>query len=652
MSNVINHLYEFGRFRLDTAEHVFLRQGSPVRLTPKAFDTLVALVERRGHLVGKNELMRAVWPSSFVEEGNLCVIISSLRKELGHDQDYIETVSKHGYRFVAEVSEVQEPSFQRRLLETPEVKFRTIEQEKVSDAPSPRDVADTGTSTSIPIWKPAYVALIILLSAVGIMWVAWHSSRKETLVAATKNPPIRSLAVLPFETVGHQDTYGYLGAGIADALTTNFGDTGKILVRPAWAMQKYTNSPQDPRTIGQELAVDAVLDGRIQREGERVRLTAQLIRVADGVQLWAGTFDEKFTNIFAVEDSVSAQVAKSISVQLTGEQKKRLTQRSTENPEAYQAYLKGRHFWNERTGEGIEKGLHYFQHAINLDSSYSQAYVGVADSYAMLGLYTVIPPNEAFPEAKAAALKALSIDDDLAEAHATLGFIHFYYDWDRAAAESEFKRALQENPNYAMAHSWHAFSLAVTGRLPDAIAEAKLAEQEDPFSPIISTNAAWVFHLAGQYDLAIEASNKALDLDPNFPRAHYRLGNIYEQKGSYDLAIAEYQKALPNSGGDTYYQAALGHAYALAGRNREAREVLDHLKDLSKHRYVAPYAIALIYVGLGDKERAFEWLGKAIADRSTSLAYVKVDPTLHDLRSDPRFAAILRNADIVVPHTF
>lgn len=370
----------------------------------------------------------------------------------------------------------------------------------------------------------------------------------------------------------------------------------------------------------------------------------QLIRVADGVHLWADTFDENFTNIFAVEDQVSAQVAQSIRLGLTGEEQKRLTKRSTESRDAYQAYVKGRYFWNERTEDSLRKGLAYFRQAVDLDPAYSEAYSGIADSYAMLGLYTMLPPNEAFPRAKAAAMKALEMDDGLAEAHATLGFVHFYYDWDGPAAETEFNRALKDNPTYAMAHSWHAFNLAVMGQFPEAIAEAMRAEEADPLSPIISTNASWVLCLAGQYERAVETSKKAIEIDPNFLHAHFRLGNAYEQKRQYELAIAEYQKAVPNSGrGDTYYQASLGHAYAMAGRIGEARKVLNHLENLSTKRYVAPYALGLIYVGLGEKDHAFEWLEKACADHSTSMAYLKVDPALRSLRSDPRFARLLRH---------
>ena len=269
----------------------------------------------------------------------------------------------------------------------------------------------------------------------------------------------------------------------------------------------------------------------------------------------------------------------------------------------------------------------------------------MADSYAMLGLYTVRPPNEAFPKAKEAAREALEMDNSLAEAHATLGFVHFYYDWDGAAADKEFVTALQIDPNYAMAHSWRGFNLAVMGRLSEAVMEASLAQAADPLSAIVGTNAAWVYFLARQNEQAIGILERVIEIDPNFPRAHFRLGNIYEYEGKYHYAISEYEKAVQLSDGDAYYQASLGHAYAMSGMITEARKSLNHLEELSARRYVPPYAIALIYVGMGNKDHGLEWLERASADHSTSVAYLRVDPTLDSLRSEPRFASLVQQTN-------
>lgn len=631
------HQFAFGPFVLDPVAHDLLRDGQSVPLTPKAFDILLVLVQNHGRLLDKEELIRAVWPNTFVEEGNLYVMVSILRKVFG-DHGYIQTVPKHGYRFVGEITllplaEAVVRQEQAAQVVAPAVVPAVAQREGVAELSLPK--------LRVPAFRVASVAAV--LGAILLALAIW--SNMEPTIHGMKRVEIRSLAVLPFETLGAQAGDEYLGLGMADALITKLGSTGKIATRPTRAIQKYQNISQEPRAVGREQNVDAVLDGSIQRSTDRVRVTARLIRVADGMQLWADTFDEDFTNLFAVEDAVSARVAGSIQLELTGEQKERLAKRPTSNSEAYQAYLRGRYFWNERTGEGLKKGLSNFRRAVDLDPTYAEAYAGIADSYAMLGLYTVLPPNEAFPKAKAAAIHALELDSALAEAHATLGFVHFYYDWNGAAAEKEFATALQENPHYAMAHSWRGFNLAVMGRAAEAIKEATLAQTDDPLSAIVGTNAAWVYFLARQNGKAIETLENVIEIDPNFPRAHFRLGNIYEHEGQYDRAIAEYVKAVQLSAGDTYYEASLGHAYAMSGMVAEAEKSLHHLEELSSRRYVPPYAIALIYLGMGNKHHGLEWLEKASADRSTSMAYLRVDPTLNSLRSEPRFASLVKQTN-------
>lgn len=630
------HQYAFGPFRLNPAEHEFLRNGELISLSPKTFDLLVVLVENRGRLLEKEELIRAVWRDTFVEEGNLCVTVSVLRKAFGHDHEYIQTVFKRGYRFVAEVNALPAEAC-------------TVRQKDPMVVPAVREtVLDRIGSTMLSVGKfrlPSLAAVSVVAVIGGVLLASGVWPRVRAAIHVTNSLEIRSLAVLPFETLGARAGDDYLGLGMADALITKLANTGKVAARPTRAIQKYQHTRMDLRAVGREQSVDVVIDGSIQRVGDRVRVTAQMIRVADGMQLWANTFDEEFTNLFAVEDAVSARVADSIRLELTGKQRERLARRPTTSSEAYQSYMRGRYFWNERTGAGLKKGLDYFRQAVDLDPTYAEAYAGIADSYAMLGLYTVLPPNEAFPKAKAAAMEALKLDSALAQAHAMLGFIHFYYDWDGAAAEKEFATALQENPNYAMAHSWRGFNLAVMGRFSEATTEANLAQAADPLSAIIGTNAAWVCFLARQSDQAVGILNKVLEIDPNFPRAHFRLGNIYEYEGQYDRAIAEYEKAVQFSGGDTYYQASLGHAFAIAGMVAKAEKSLHHLEELSARRYVPPYAIALIYLGMGNKDYGLQWLEKASADRSTSMAYLRVDPTMNSLRSEPRFAILIQQTN-------
>lgn len=637
----VKHLYEFGPFQLDPPERLLLCDGQPVPMTPKALDLLVFLVERRGHLIEKEELLKAVWRGSFVEEGNLSVTISFLRKALNDDRGlhkYIETVSKRGYRFVADVRQVGElENVHARPDASPEAREESTAQEPLPPPVAPK------SETIVPKrrFRWNFVAAMLGWGAVFIL-VRLVPQRVDGTSQVQEEATIRSLAVLPFQTLGAKGGDEYLGLGMADALITRLGNTGKIIVRPTSAIQKYAGEDLGPQAVGREQGVDAVLDGRIQREADRVRLTVQLIRVRDGVQLWGETFDKEFTNIFALEDALSDRVAQSIRLKLTGEETRRFTKRSTERPDAYEAYVKGRYFCNKRTEKDMKKGLEYFRQAIALDPTFADAYVGIADSYATLGLYAVIPPKEAFPAAKDATKRALEMDDGLAEAHATMGFINFYYDWNRIDAENEFHRALSDNPNDAMAHSWYGESLAAMGRFPEAVAEAQRALEDDPLSLIIGSNAGWTLSLAGKGDQAVEILKKAIEIDPSFPRTHYRLGRAYEQKKSYDLAISELEQAVSLSGGDPCYKGSLGHAYAISGKVSQARQVLQDLEGQSGQAYVPSYAIALVYAGLSDNDHALTWLQKAYEDRSTSIAFLKLDPELSGLHGDPRFEQLSR----------
>jgi len=642
MGTPVKHLYEFGPFQLDPPERLLLCDGQSVPMPPKAFDLLVFLVERRGHLIEKEELLRTVWSGSFVEEGNLSVTISVLRKALNDDRGhhkYIETVSKRGYRFVAEVRQVGEPepeSVQTQPAEPRLAGEETLAAEQVASV-------GTGPVKVAPRSLRRWGILAAAAGLIAVLIVAKLVPRREAAASpAQGQAAIQSLAVLPFQTLGAKNGDEYLGLGMADALITRLGNTGKIIVRPTSSIQKYANQDLSPQAAGQEQGVDAVLDGRIQRQDDRVRLTVQLIRVRDGEQLWGETFDKEFTNIFALEDALSERVAQSIRLQLTGEETRRFTKRSTEKPDAYEAYVKGRYFWNKRTDKGMKKGLEYFRQAITLDPTFTEAYVGVADSYATLGLYAVIPPKEAFPAAKEAAKRALEMDDGLAEAHASMGFINFYYDWNGTDAGNEFRRALADNPNYAMAHSWYGESLAAMSRYPEAVAEAQRALQDDPLSLIIGSNAGWTLSLAGKTDQAIEILKKAIEIDPSFPRTHFRLGRAYEQKKLYDLAISELEQAVSLSGGDACYKGSLGHVYAASGKPDQARRLLQDLEGRTGQAYVPSYAIALVYAGLGENDHAITWLEKAYEDRSTSMVFLRSDPELSSLRSDQRFQELSR----------
>jgi DNA-binding winged helix-turn-helix (wHTH) protein/TolB-like protein/Flp pilus assembly protein TadD len=656
----VSYFYEFDAFQMDPGERVLSRGGMKVPLTPRAFDVLLVLVQRSGHLVAKRELIEAVWHDSFVEEANVCVTISMLRKALGAGEHsgHIETVPKRGYRFNATVTVKVREDASFELVPSAPVpappQVQSIATEPLADSAerppfplSPSQPRSGHARWPVRSWLNARASLsslrwlitILFLAAIGSVLLARIQEAKRLSASATEVNPIRSIAVLPFTNdEGGEDAY--LDIGMSDALTSRLSHLDGLRVRSSSAMTKYASAPHDPYRAGTEQGVEGVVDGRIRRIGDRVRVTVRLIRVADQAQIWNQTFDEKYTGIFDLQESISEQVAQSIRVELTPEERKQLAQHSTQSNSAYESYMKGRFFMDKRTREGLTKGLKYYQEAVKIDPAYAEAYAGMADTYALLGLYTELPPKEAFPEAKKAALKALEIDRSLGDAYTTLGFVSFYYEWDGAAADREFSKALARNPSDAIAHSWRAENLAAMGRFAEAVQEAGLAMQADPLSPVISTNAGYVLYLAGANDEALKAYKNAIEIDPDFARAHYRLAYTYLRSGSTGLAMKEFHQAVQLSGDNPYYEAGAGQAYAELGKMPEARQILHHLIQNSTRQYVPPYAIAQVYAGLGDRSKAFEWLSRAYDDKSTSIAYLKVDPSLSSLRSDPRFAVL------------
>lgn len=607
------YYFEFGPFRLGVTERLLLREGTPLLLPPKVFDTLLILLANCGSLLRKDELMRAVWPDTVVEENNLSQYISALRKMLGDDLDehkYIETVPRLGYRFVASVKEL-------------------------------------GDKNAVSNLKIASIFAVIRGEIDGKNTQVFGREQSYSL-------PLRSIGVLPFKYLG-ADADEYLGLGIADAIITRLSNLKQIVVRPTGSVRKFAGLIHDPVMTGRKLRVDSVLDGSIQRAGDRIRATVQLISVQAEAPVWAEQFDVEFRDLFTVEDSISEQVAASLILKLTREERQRLTKHHTENISAYQLYLKGRYYWNKRDEEGIKKGIWCFQQAIDADPGYALALAGLADCYNLAGYYSGERPQERFPQAKAAATRALEIDDQLAEAHASLAFSRAWYDWDFIGAENEFRRALDLNENYATAHHWYALYLLVMGRYAEASTEVKRAQELDPLSMAINRDVGWIFHIGGrQYDQAIAQYLNTLELDSGFWPARWLLGTAYQQKGLYEEAISELNQALALSGGKARMKAGiaseeqirilaeLGHTYALFGQTGAAELVLGEMRELAERQYVSPYEFALLHLGMGDKEQAFDSLHLAYEDRSDRLIYLKVDPTLDRLHSDPRFGELLR----------
>ncbi len=401
---------------------------------------------------------------------------------------------------------------------------------------------------------------------------------------------IKSMAVLPFKSLGVDDGDEYLGIGIAETLTTRLSSQKLLTVRPTSAVLKYASPEKDTVVAGRELAVDSVLEGSIRRLGKRIRVTARLVSVPDDSVLWADKFDENFTDIFKVEDSISAKVAEALALKLSGEERKRLTKRYTDDAEAYQLYLKGRYFWNKRTEGGFNQGIAQFKQAVEKDSNYALAYAGLADSYIGLTFYNFTAPNETMPKAKEAAMKALAIDNSLAEAHTSLAHVLMNYDWNWFEAEKEFKLSIELNPDYATAHQWYAIHyLTAMGRPEEALQEMKRALELEPTSLIMNTFMGATFYFAGRYDEAIEQCRRTIEMDPNFAVAHWHLGLAFEQKSMFEQAVAEFQKVVILSGGSPLMKAALGFAYAKSGVRNKANKILNELRKLSAQRYASLY---------------------------------------------------------------
>jgi DNA-binding winged helix-turn-helix (wHTH) protein/TolB-like protein/Flp pilus assembly protein TadD len=619
--------YQFGPFRIDVAERVLQLEGERLTLTPKAFDLLLLLVENQGHLLEKDDLMKILWPNTFVEEANLSNNISQLRKVLSADptHQYIETVPRRGYRFVAKVAVTSAG---------PEI-VSNITMEAVIGELSDNDSRGSISETSRRIRIPRFALVFTALLALGFALYFWLRN------SATQQS-IRTIAVLPFKPLAADSSDESLEMGMADTLITRLSNVRQLIVRPTSAVRKYATLDNDELAAGRDQKVDAVLEGNIQKSADKIRVTVRLVRVADGSLLWADHFDEKFTNLFAVQDSISERVAGALAVKLTGDERESLTKRYTANTEAYQLYLRGRFFLNKSTEADFRKSVDYFQQALEKDPNYALAYAGLADSYVQLGFYGLMPANESHSRAKEAAARALQIDDRLGEAHASLAIIMTTYYWDWEEAEKQFKRAIELVPNYSAAHNWYAQYLSFTGRHDEALKEAMRAQEIDPLSLFMNSNIGLVLFLSRQYDSSIAATQKTLELDPGFPLAHMIMGLSYVQMGLHEKAISALQKASaqPDS------RALLGYVLALAGRDKEARKILDELEQESKKKYVAPAPVAITYIGLGQKDRAMELLEKAYDERLWEMGMLKVNPVFDPLRSDPRFERLVQRVGL------
>jgi len=497
------------------------------------------------------------------------------------------------------------------------------------------------TGSESVTWRRALLPAVIAFSLVLIL-VSFFMYRRR--LSGENN--IHSVAVLPLENLSGDPSQEYFVDGMTDELTTNLAKIKSLRVISRTSAMTYKNVRTPVSEIARSLHVDAVVEGSVVRSGDRLRITAQLIDARTDRHLWAEDYDRDLRDVMAVEGEVAQRIAQEIRTILTPEERAQLTSQHQVNPEAYEAYLRGRFFWNKRTEEGIKKATTYFEQSIGKDPNNPLAYDGLADCWLALGWYGYLSPKETFPQAKAAAMKALELDATLAEAHTSLAFAIMNYDWDWSAAEREFRKAIELNPNYANAHHWYADYLSAVGRHDQAVIESKRALELDPVSPIINAWLGWRYFFARQYDLAIEQYLKTLEMDPMFVPAHFVLGQGYEQKSMPEKAIDELKKAVSLSGGSSLYLGSLAHAYASAGKRGEAEMLLRQMNDRAQHSYVPPFDIAIIYAGLGQKDQAVLWLEKGCQERSAWMVWLKVDPRLDVLRSDPRFQGLLRRVGL------
>jgi TolB-like protein/DNA-binding winged helix-turn-helix (wHTH) protein/Tfp pilus assembly protein PilF len=619
--------YTFGEFRFDPKGRVLFRSGEMVPLYPKAIEVLGFLLERRGHVATKEDLLAKVWPGTFVEESTLTRSISVLRKALGDTPDghtYILTVPKRGYRFVAEVREacygdrfeVQAPLEQKSA------------GSQLADTARMRRPSQTIRIAGLP-------AVIALVATAFLSWMHFRSQ-------PTSSPRIM-IAVLPVQNLTGGSDREYISDGLTESLIAQLGrmNPGRLGVIARTSAMTYKHSAKTVHQIGGELHVEYVIEGSLRQSGDHFRITAQLIRVKDQTHLWSQDYDRSLRDLVSLQDEFARAIASEIRMELAAASPQVLASAHSANPDAYMAYLEGRYYWNQRNVASLERAIVHLTQATELDPNFALAYSGLADAYCSLGVIGDVAPGEVFPKARAAAEKALALDDSLAEAHTSLAYVKFSYDWDWRSAEAEFQRAIALNPNYATAHHWYGQFLRLMGRQEDAILEGQKSLDLDPRSLIINVESGLPYHYLGRYDEALSHFRKALEMDPNFALAHHDIGWVLEAQGKYPEAIDEFERAVRISDVAALW-SSLGHAYGMAGRRQDALRVLQRLRQLSKQHYVAPSYEAAVFLGLGEYKQAMDLYERAYAERSWAMVWFRIGQYTKPLWGTPRFQALLQ----------
>jgi len=597
--------FRIGEFLVSPALNQISRNGTSARIEPKAMRVLVYLAEHPG-VVSKEQLISAVWPDVFVSEDVLPGCVSALRKTLSDDArrpKFIETIHKGGYRLLVPVERVNRNGAAHVAAETPK----------------------TVTSQPSRTRRLAIAMAVVLIAAVLVAALAWPRHQYD------------SVAVLPFEEASRDSATQYLSDGIPEQVANDLSQLSTLRVM-AWAtVCRYHQHDVDVRAVGRQLGVKAVLSGSLQRDGDHLVLRTELIDVTRGSQLWGKQYDANIADAPKLQQQISQDIASNLRVRLSESEQERIQRHYSASPAAYELYLKGRFFWGKRTKQGLQQGIVYFQQAIKSDPNYALAYAGLADSYALLDDWGDTAPRDSFPKARAAAEKAIALDDSLAEAHASLGMVREAYDWDWIGAELEFKRAIALNPNYATAHQWYGLFLASMGRFTEAEAEVRRARELDPLSPIVNMALPEVYTWAHREDEAIPEYKKIIAMDPAFPGAHGNLAYLFERKHMYAEALEEQQRNSALAG-DTDLMRRLQKIYATSGYEAMLREELKkELEDRAKGKYGKALGIASYYAMLGDETHAFEWIEKGYEERSSGMQYLAVDSQFDTIRSNPKY---------------
>jgi TolB-like protein/DNA-binding winged helix-turn-helix (wHTH) protein/Flp pilus assembly protein TadD len=628
--------FQFDSFELDVKRYELRRNGRNLRLEKIPMELLITLVSREGELVSREEIIEKLWGQDvFVDtEHGINTAVRKIRQVLGDDSEnprFVQTVVGKGYRFIFPIVSSSSPEPVAAVSTTQHAAVPVQPEASALKLPTVRELRRVAGAR----WLLAIAAIFLLAALVG----GNVAGIRDRLLGRTPAIHTHSLAVLPLENLSHDPAEEYFADGMTDELITDLAQIAGLRVISRTSVMRFKGARKSLPEIARQLNVDNIVEGTVERSGGHIRVRAQLIRAADDRHLWAESFEREPQDVLALQTEVASAIARQVQVKL-------LPGRSGGSrlikPAAYEAYLKGRYSWNRRNEAGLQEGIQYFQQAIALDPAYAEAYSGLADSYTTLGYFSYLAPKEAFPQARAAALKALELDTALAEAHASLGYVKLYFEWDWPGAEAEFKQAIALNPNYATAHEWYSIYLTAMDRPQEAAVEIGRAHDLDPLSLTISTDMGFDFYYKRKYDEAIQQFQKTLQMNPKFPLAHLWLGRAYQQKGMYEDAIAEYEKADDALPGWIVTLAGIGNVYGVSGKKKEAREMLERLEKLSQRKYVTPYGVALVYVGLGDKDQALIWLAKAVEDRAHWLVWMRLDPRWDPIRGDPRFKEITR----------